>query len=175
MDVHTNRRLHGNAGREWTFVSAASCSPSHLHFTISIARLHRITTASGPSSIPFRRPASHIAEDPGPSIAIVTQDSSRIGPLRGFLPRGLLDACPHAPRHTRSHVIEGRRPITLNDSTRSHRPPEAAPENSNVLTVARSSNWCCRPGAVAHDPFANVRSQALNRAPGQPVPASFLS
>jgi len=104
MDVHTNRRLHGNAGREWTFVPAASCSPSHLHFTISIARLHRITTASGPSSIPFRRPASHIAEDPGPSIAIVTQDSSRIGPLRGFLPRGLLDACPHAPRHTRSHV-----------------------------------------------------------------------
>ena len=116
MDVHTNRRLHGNAGREWTFVSAASCSPSHLHFTISIARLHRITTASGPSSIPFRRPASHIAEDPGPSIAIVTQDSSRIGPLRGFLPRGLFNVCPHALSLAHGFVVEGRRQTNLNVS-----------------------------------------------------------
>jgi hypothetical protein len=55
MDVQTeDRRLYGNAGRERTFVPAASCSPSHLRFTITIARLHRITTASGPIQYPVR-------------------------------------------------------------------------------------------------------------------------
>jgi hypothetical protein len=30
-------------------------------------------------------------------------------------------------------------------STRSHKPPEAAIENSNIITAAPSSNWCYRP------------------------------
>ncbi|WP_168787668.1 hypothetical protein [Paraburkholderia aromaticivorans] len=55
MDVHTDRRLYGNAGREWTFVSAASRNPSHLRFTIPIARLHRITTASALNQYPVRQ------------------------------------------------------------------------------------------------------------------------
>jgi hypothetical protein len=75
----------------------------------------------GPSSIPLQWPLSNNAADPRLSIPIATRHSDRIGPLRGFLPRGLFDACPQESLHAHSHVNEGRHPITLNGIGRPHR------------------------------------------------------
>jgi len=58
------------------------------------------TTAPKPPSTPSRpkfASASHGKADSDlPSISIAAQGSGRVGPLRGFLPRGLSNACPHA-------------------------------------------------------------------------------
>ena len=62
------------------------------------------------SRLPIDRNPSNIAPHPGQTIAIVLE----IGPLRGFLPRGLFGACPQASLHTHRHVNEGRHRATLN-------------------------------------------------------------
>ncbi|MBB5445144.1 hypothetical protein HDG38_003773 [Paraburkholderia sp. WSM4177] len=48
-----------------------------------------------------------------------SEDPGRLGPLRGFLPRGLFNACPHALSFAHEPVLEGRHRINLNDKRRS--------------------------------------------------------
>ncbi|MFJ1260781.1 hypothetical protein [Cupriavidus sp. CuC1] len=47
LDVQFDRRLCGNAAYERTFALAASRSPSHVRFILTIARLDRLVTAPG--------------------------------------------------------------------------------------------------------------------------------
>jgi len=49
-----------------------------------------------------------------PSIPIAAQGSGRVGPLRGFLPRGLSNACPHASSCSHGAADKGRHRTTLN-------------------------------------------------------------
>lgn len=84
-------------------------SPSSREFIASSRRLDT-------SSIPFGPLCANRDENAGPSIAIGTRHSHRFGLLRGFLSRGLFDACPQAPH---GPVREGRHRITLNVSARS--------------------------------------------------------
>jgi hypothetical protein len=50
-----------------------------------------------------------------PSIPIAAEGSRRVGPLRGFLPRGLSNACPHASSCPHAAADKGRRRTNLND------------------------------------------------------------
>jgi len=45
--MQLDRRLYGNAAYERTFSHAASRSPSHVRFILTIARLDRLVTAPG--------------------------------------------------------------------------------------------------------------------------------
>lgn len=79
----------------------------------------------GTSSIPFEPSRCNRAEDAGASIAIASENYDRPGPLRGFLPRGLFAACPHASSRAHSNDSEGRHRITLNDNAYSFCPKPA--------------------------------------------------
>jgi hypothetical protein len=46
LRLQPDRRLCGNAAHERTFAPVASRTPSHVRFTITIAPLHPIITAS---------------------------------------------------------------------------------------------------------------------------------
>lgn len=93
----------------------------------------------GTSSIPFGPPCSNRAKDAEPSIPIATRNSHRPGPLRGFLPRGLSDACPQAPRHAHSHVNKGRHRITLNELGNPELGAGSAPQQPSPTSVADPS------------------------------------
>ncbi|MGF7001298.1 hypothetical protein P3T25_009691 [Paraburkholderia sp. GAS32] len=114
--MQPDRRLCGNAAHERTSAPVASRSPPDVRFTDTIAPLHRFITASPRIQNPT---APRIHQHCWPSRPInrhSLQDSGRIGALRGFLHRGLFDACQHAQRHRHIPVVDGRHRITLNGS-----------------------------------------------------------
>jgi hypothetical protein len=67
-----------------------------------------------PPVIPHDPHKSGLAHHPSPSISIASRHSGRIGQLRGFLHRGLFDACLYARRRTHIPADDGRHRTTLN-------------------------------------------------------------
>ena len=57
---------------------------------------------------------------PGRPINHQSEEVGRLGPPRGFLPRGLFNACPHALSFDDEPVLEGRRRTNLNGLCLSH-------------------------------------------------------
>ena len=79
----------------------------------------RATASKPPSTSPrpgFASASRGKVDGELPSIPIAAQGSGRVGPLRGFLPRGLSNACPHASSCPHGAADKGRRRTTLNDS-----------------------------------------------------------
>ena len=111
--MQPDRRLCDNAAHERTFAPVPSRSPSHVRFAITIARLRRFVTASAliqhPAwpRIPQHRWASRPINRHSP------EDSHCIRALRGFLPSGLFNACPHAPSRASKPADMGRRRTNL--------------------------------------------------------------
>jgi hypothetical protein len=70
-----------------------------------------------------------------PFIPIDTQRPGRVGPLRGFLPRGLSNACPHAPSRIHAAADKGRRRTTLNKHGRSCLKTLGAGYSHAMLTI----------------------------------------
>jgi hypothetical protein len=99
------------------------------------------TTASKPRSSPsrpmFASTSCGTADGEPPSIPIDTQRPGRVGPLRGFLPRGLSNACPHAPSRTHAAADKGRRRTTLNKHGRSclKRSGPVQPRDAHYKTI----------------------------------------
>jgi hypothetical protein len=80
------------------------------------------TTPSKPPSTPsrprFASACRAAADGQLPSIPIAAEGSRRLGSLRGFLPRGLSNACPHASPCAHAAADKGRRRTNLNDDSR---------------------------------------------------------
>jgi hypothetical protein len=106
--------------------SATSANSRHsrlpLQADLAVARGIVTTWRTTPSKPPSRssRPgfASAVrgkADGQLPSIPIAAEGSRRVGPLRGFLPRGLSNACPHASSCAHAAADKGRRRTTLNE------------------------------------------------------------
>jgi hypothetical protein len=81
------------------------------------------TTPSKPPSTPsrprFASACRAAADGQLPSIPIAAEGSRRLGSLRGFLPRGLSNACPHASSCAHAAADKGRRRTNLNACRRS--------------------------------------------------------
>jgi hypothetical protein len=73
-----------------------SCTVAQPYSELKIAR----AIASIAASTHLRALASPAADLQHRLVRLInrhSEDAGRIGPLRGFLPRGLFNACPHAP------------------------------------------------------------------------------
>jgi hypothetical protein len=77
----------------------------------SIAPSTTVRVLASPAVDPQHRPLRSINRH--------SEDAGRIGPLRGFLPRGLFNACPHALSLTHELLVKGRRRTNLNDGAQS--------------------------------------------------------
>jgi hypothetical protein len=73
-----------------------------------------------------------------------------MGPLRGFLPRGLFDACSQAPQHAHTSFNEGRHRIAFNVAGRSLDMMHAEWESPSDIPVVRR-NAEKRGRAPKHD------------------------
>jgi len=74
---------------------------------------------------------------PGRPINHHSEEVGRLGPLRGFLPRGFFNACPHALSFDDEPVLEGRRRRNLN--AKGNSPVEA------INGEGASANFRVRP------------------------------
>jgi hypothetical protein len=114
IDLQFNCRLCSSAAEEWTVVPSVSCMVAQPYSELKIARAIAAIAASTPLRA-LASPAVHPQHRPVRLINRHSEDAGRIRPLRGFLPRGLFNACPHALSLAHELVVEGRRRTNLND------------------------------------------------------------
>lgn len=96
---------------------SVSCTVAQQYSELKIARAIASIAASTYLRV-LASPAADLQHRPVRLINRHSEHAGRIGPLRGFLPRGLFNACPHALSLTHEFVVEGRRRTNLNGSSR---------------------------------------------------------
>ncbi|SAK95376.1 hypothetical protein AWB75_06910 [Caballeronia catudaia] len=142
-----NRRLCVNAAEEWTVVPSTSYTPVQPDSELPSER----GIASSPASTSLPVLASldvDLQHTPDRLINHHSEGAGRLGPLRGFLPRGLFNACPHALSLAREPLIEGRRRTNLNGENKPKR-------GTNLNGFGRS------PAQTASGRVTGIRERSL--------------
>jgi hypothetical protein len=144
-----NRRLCVNAAEEWTVVPSTSYTPVSPDSELPSER--RIASSLASTSLLVLASLDvDLQHTPDRLINHHSEDAGRPGPLRGFLPRGLSNACPHALSFDDAPVVEGRHRINLNGERQSALRTDSWKAASGIELPEAASRQCVLPTHNCH-------------------------